>query len=92
VFTGQQLMDNVHRYKPGSIVALRFRRRSTICDTFVVMGSEGEMTGTAVGSTIRLEPDLDVANVRANLRKCNLRLKPVIKRSCSNCYLPGSPS
>ena len=53
VITAQQLMDNVHRYKPGSKVALRFRRRSTIYDTFIVMGSEGEVAGTAVSTTIR---------------------------------------
>ncbi len=40
VFTAQELMDNLHRYAPGSRVALRFRRRSTIYDTFVVMDSE----------------------------------------------------
>ena len=53
LFTAQELMDNVRRYKPGSKVALRFRRRSTIYDTFVVMGSEGEVTGTAISSAIR---------------------------------------
>jgi hypothetical protein len=40
VFTAQELIDNLHRYNPGDKVALRFRRRSTIYDTFVVMGSE----------------------------------------------------
>lgn len=40
VFTAQELTDNLHLYKPGNRVALRFRRRSTIYDTFVVMGSE----------------------------------------------------
>jgi hypothetical protein len=53
VYTVQQLMDSVRSYRLGSRVALRFRRRSTIYDTFVVIGSEGEMTGTAVSSTIR---------------------------------------
>jgi len=43
VFTAQELTDNLHRYAPGSRVALRFRRRSTIYDTFVVMGSERPM-------------------------------------------------
>jgi len=47
LFTSQQLMDSVHRYEPGTRVALRFRRRSTIYDTFIVMGSEAEMTYTA---------------------------------------------
>lgn len=40
VFTAQELTDILHRYEPGNRVALRFRRRSTIYDTFVVMGSE----------------------------------------------------
>jgi hypothetical protein len=53
VFTAQQLMDSVHSYKPGGRVALRFRRRSTIYDTLVVIGSEGEMPVTEVDSAIR---------------------------------------
>jgi len=40
VFTAQELTDSLHRYRPGDRVALRFRRRSTIYDTFVVIGSE----------------------------------------------------
>lgn len=40
VFTAEELMDDLHRYNPGDRVALRFRRRSTIYDTFIIMGSE----------------------------------------------------
>ena len=40
VFTVEELTDNVHRCKPATKVPLRYRRRSTIYDTFVVMGTE----------------------------------------------------
>jgi hypothetical protein len=40
LFTVEELMNIMHRYKPGTKVSLRYRRRSTIYDSFVIMGAE----------------------------------------------------
>jgi len=40
LFTVEELMNEMHRYKPGTKVSLRYRRRSTIYDSFVIMGAE----------------------------------------------------
>jgi hypothetical protein len=40
LFSVEELMNKMHRYKPGTSVSLRYRRRSTIYDGFVIMGAE----------------------------------------------------
>lgn len=40
VFSVEELTEQVHRCKPGTRVSLRYRRYSTIYDTFVVMRAE----------------------------------------------------
>ena len=47
LFTVEELMNKMHRYKPGTRVSLRYRRRSTIYDSFVIMGAE-ETQKTAI--------------------------------------------
>jgi S1-C subfamily serine protease len=47
LFTVEELTNNIHRYKPGAQVSLRYRSRSTIYDTFVVMGHVTLTAGTA---------------------------------------------
>jgi hypothetical protein len=39
-FTVEDLTNKMHSYNPGTKVSLRYRRRSTIYDTFVIMGVE----------------------------------------------------
>ena len=39
LFTVEELMNKLPRYKPGTKVSLRYRRRSTIYDSFVIMGA-----------------------------------------------------
>jgi hypothetical protein len=48
VFTVEELAENVHRCRLGDRVSLRYRRRSTIYDTFIVMGSQRVLDGQAV--------------------------------------------
>jgi hypothetical protein len=43
VFTVEELAQNIHRHPPGAKVSLRYRRRSIIYDTFVVMGAEAAL-------------------------------------------------
>ena len=40
LFRVRELMEAVRRYSPGATVSLRYRRRSTIYDTFVVITAE----------------------------------------------------
>jgi hypothetical protein len=40
LFTVEELVNKMNRCKPGTKVSLRYRRRSTIYDSFVVMGVE----------------------------------------------------
>jgi C-terminal processing protease CtpA/Prc len=40
VFTVEELTENMRRCRLGAKVQLRYRRRSTIYDTFIVIGSE----------------------------------------------------
>jgi len=40
LFTAEDLLNKMHGYKPGTKVPLRYRRRSTIYDSFVIMGPE----------------------------------------------------
>ena len=40
LFTVEELMNTMLRYKPATKVTLRYRRRSTIYDSFVIMGAE----------------------------------------------------
>jgi PDZ domain-containing secreted protein len=40
LFTVEELTANVHRHKRGTKVSLRYRRRSSIQDTFIVIGTE----------------------------------------------------
>jgi len=47
LFTVEELINTVYRYKPGTKVSLRYRRRSTIYDSFVIMGAE-ETQKTAI--------------------------------------------
>ena len=42
LFTVEELMNTMHRYKPATKVSLRYRRRSTIYDSFVIMGPDAE--------------------------------------------------
>ena len=42
LFTGKELDAEIKRYKPGTQVAVRYRRYSTIYDTTLVVGSVGE--------------------------------------------------
>jgi hypothetical protein len=39
LFTVEELMNKLPRYKPGTKVSLRYRRRSTIYDSFVILGA-----------------------------------------------------
>jgi len=41
VFTVEELMNETHLYKPGTKLSIRYRRRSTIYDSYVVMSAEG---------------------------------------------------
>ncbi len=42
LFTGEELDTEIKRHKPGSQIAVRYRRYSTIYDTSVVVGSLGK--------------------------------------------------
>lgn len=48
VITVEELMDNIRCLKPGTKVALRYRRYSTIYDTFVVIGTDAKTVGQPV--------------------------------------------
>lgn len=39
LFTVEELMNKVSRYTPGTKISLRYRRRSTIYDSFLIMGA-----------------------------------------------------
>jgi PDZ domain len=43
VFTVEELAQNIRRYPPGAKVSLRYRRRSIIYDTFVLMSAEATL-------------------------------------------------
>jgi hypothetical protein len=45
VFTAEELTNMMHRCKPGTKVSLRYRRYSTIYDTFVIIGNEMTRNG-----------------------------------------------
>jgi predicted metalloprotease with PDZ domain len=47
LFTVEELMNKMYRYNLGAKVSLRYLRRPTICDSFVIMGAE-ETKKTAV--------------------------------------------
>jgi hypothetical protein len=40
LFTVEELMNKMHGYKPATRVSLRYRRRSTIYDSYVIIGAE----------------------------------------------------
>jgi hypothetical protein len=50
LFTVEELMNKMHRYKPGTKISLRYRRRSTIFDSFVIIAAE-ETPKTAIKAT-----------------------------------------
>lgn len=45
LFTAEELMNKMDQYKPGTRVSLRYRRRATIYDSFVIMGVEEKSKG-----------------------------------------------
>ena len=47
LFTVEELINKMQLYKPGTKLSIRYRRRSTIYDSFVIMGAE-ETQKTAV--------------------------------------------